>query len=78
MSIKSRKVQPEGKTLASAGNDTNIQLWDLANGRNTATLKGHTAWVFSLAFSKDGMTLASGSEDKTVKLWDIPVAEKGK
>ena len=33
---------PDGKTLASGGFDNTIKLWDVASGRNTATLKGHT------------------------------------
>jgi WD40 repeat protein len=35
-------------------------------------LKGHTALVYTLAFSPDGKLLASGSYDNTIKLWDYP------
>src|SRR5947207_2923802 len=41
-----------------------------------ATLKGHTGWVQSVAFSPDGKTLASGSLGETVKLWDVKTCKQ--
>jgi WD40 repeat protein len=40
------------------------------------TLKAHSGWVTSVAFSADGERLASGSSDQTVKFWDVLTARE--
>lgn len=86
---------PDGKTLASWGKPgaminnpltarLSIKLWDVATGRNTATLKivemgvegGQFYHPTSVAFSPDGKTLAVGGigqdiDGAKIKLWDI-------
>jgi WD40 repeat protein len=62
---------PDGKTLASAGSDKSIKLWNLQTRKASATLSGHSDWVLSVAFSPDGKTLASASGDNTIKLWNL-------
>ncbi|SEG76743.1 Serine/threonine protein kinase [Thermomonospora echinospora] len=62
---------PDGRTLATAGADGTILLFDAAERRRLATLTGHGHAVLTVAFSPDGRTLASGGHDGTVTLWDI-------
>jgi WD40 repeat protein/beta-lactamase regulating signal transducer with metallopeptidase domain len=62
---------PDGRVVASAGDDAVVELRDVATGRVTRRLLGHHDAVSCLAFSPDGRTLATGSYDRTVKLWNV-------
>jgi len=62
---------PDGTTVASAGDDNLIRLWDPQDCRLKSTLKGHAYLVASVSFSPDGTRLVSGSFDSTVRIWDL-------
>src|SRR5262245_39360961 len=61
---------PDGKRLATAGDDVAIHVWDVATGQQLLTLRGHTGTVESIAFSPDGKRLVSAGGDGTVRVWD--------
>jgi WD40 repeat protein/tRNA A-37 threonylcarbamoyl transferase component Bud32 len=62
---------PDGKWIASGGEDTTVKLWDATTGELLKTLRGHSSIVSRVAFSPDNRELASASFDKTVKIWDL-------
>ena len=63
---------PDGKTLATAGFDNTVRLWDAATRKEIRTLEGHAKLVLAVAFSPDGKQILSGSLDNTARIWDLP------
>jgi WD40 repeat protein len=69
-SVASVTFNADGNTLASAGDDSTIKLWNLKTGEEIRTLlAGGPAW--SVSFSRNGKTLASGGRNAAINLWNV-------
>ena len=62
---------PNGKTLATAGFDGAVHLWDAIKAKEVTTLKGDKSAIRAVTFSADGRSVASVNGTGDVKLWDV-------
>jgi hypothetical protein len=72
---------PDGRTLATGGNDHMVRLWEVATGSERHCFQGHEGAVCYLTFSPDGNLLASCSFDAPIFICDVASLfgkEKGK
>jgi WD40 repeat protein len=79
LSVRSSRCtafSPDGKILTAEDEDGHLKLWELATGKEWASLKGDTVDVWSVVFSPDGRILASGTEDGTIQLWEVATARE--
>ena len=60
---------PDGKWIASAGDDKSVHIWNAATGQTLTQYHGQTNIIFDVAWSPDGSSIASASADGSVDVW---------
>jgi WD40 repeat protein len=69
-------ISPDGLTLAVAGENGTVVLFDAKTGQLVQRLQGHTANVKTVLFHPQGKWLATAGDDKQIIRWSFPKGEK--
>ena len=71
-----RPTYIQGSGIVTASSDKTARIWDAANGKEIAVLRGHDNSVWSAAFSPDGSRIVTASDDNTARIWDAASAKE--
>jgi hypothetical protein len=70
-------LSPGGETLATAGADGFVMLWDVSTGKRTGGFKAHEGGAGRVAFSADGKLLATlgTANEAQLRVWGVGEAQ---
>lgn len=68
--VNSVALTPDGETLATAGDDGVVRLWNTSTRAEVATLD-QGASVSGVDFGGNGQILAASADDGTTRVWDV-------
>jgi WD40 repeat protein len=66
---------PDGRTLATAGKDRYVRLWDARTGAPLGVTLEHPNTILFVAFRREGKVLLAGCADQTVCRWDAATGQ---
>jgi RNA polymerase sigma factor (sigma-70 family) len=69
---------PDGKTLAAAGRDHTLHLFDVAGGGEVRPIRGQFDAVDTLAFSPDGNRIWTMAGDRNLRAWETATGKEGR
>jgi serine/threonine protein kinase len=61
---------PDGRTLATASDDTTLRFWDAETGRETGRVQVRDSSALAVSFAHSGKFLVSCWGDGVLRLWD--------
>lgn len=68
--IRTLAFSPDGKTLATAGDDQLVHTWATSTGAALDTFQGHKSSIGTVAFSSPSKLISAG-EDPNIVVWNL-------
>jgi len=65
------KLTTDNRFLVTAGEDSQIRVWELNTGQEIFSLTAHQGIIFSLSLSKDNRYIISGDCYGTINIWEL-------
>ncbi|MCA9069488.1 MAG: PD40 domain-containing protein, partial [Planctomycetaceae bacterium] len=74
--IRALAISPDGKTLATGGDDRTVRIWDISEDipKERLSLTEHKDAVLGFAFSSNDRLISTGA-DRTIRIWDLSAIE---
>ncbi len=69
--IRSLAVSVDGRLVATCGNDLQVRVHQVSDGKQVAQLTGHTQEVFCVGIHPSGKSVVSGDLLGNLKEWDL-------
>jgi WD40 repeat protein len=66
---------PDGRYIATGGDDGTAKIWDGGTGQLLLNLSGHRMGLLDVAISPDGKYLATSSQDGTVRFYVLSLPD---
>ena len=70
------RLSPDGKHIATGGNDLLVKLWNAESGELEQQFSGHDRHVYGVDFHPDGQHLVSQDLMGNVVVWDLKTNQK--
>lgn len=69
--LNSIAISPDYRTAVSAGENRELDLWDIQSGRRIRRMKGYTQPALAVEMMPDGQHILVGSRHKNLAVWDL-------
>lgn len=68
--IYAAAISPDGTRIATASEDSTVQIVSTADYRRLVSLRGHGGLIWRVDWSRDGKHVLTASADKTARIWN--------
>ncbi|MFM8216818.1 MAG: WD40 repeat domain-containing protein, partial [Pirellula sp.] len=73
--INGLAVSPDGKTIATAGDDGTVKFWDLESKKFLKRIVVSKQCVYQVGWGADGQSIITAASEPNAKVWSYPECE---